>query len=142
MYQSYHGYGLGFQYPAHWELDEQSREDGVAITIQSEATSFWSITLSFDRPASADVLAAAIEVFREVYKDIDQHAAQETVCHRPTLAADLEFVCMELINSAHIRVFETNDFTALVLYQGTDREMDEVRPELEAISQSLHYHHE
>ena len=50
---------------------------------------------------------------------------------------DVEFVCLELVNTATLRALESDDFTALVLYQGTDHELEATRALLEGITSSL-----
>jgi hypothetical protein len=51
----------------------------------------------------------------------------------------VEFVCLELVNSAFLRAFRLGESSALVLYQGTDHELEDTRPILEEISASLQW---
>src|SRR5262245_21155451 len=137
MEARYHSHGVKFRYPDHWELSEQQAEDQVAITVSSPETAFWTVTLFRDRPDPADVVAAALDAFHEEYLELDDYPSSARLCKRPTVARDVDFVCLELLNSAGIRAFRARAFTVLVLYQLTEAERDEIGPILERITRSL-----
>jgi hypothetical protein len=137
MDELYEGNGIRFRYPAWWELVEQDDGEATSITVASPDTSFWSISLFRGSPSPQDVVASAVEAFREEYDEVDVYPCDETMGNRPGVARDVDFVCFELINSAFLRSFQTDRFTVLVLYQGFDGELAETRPLLEAISASL-----
>ena len=133
----FRGYGVRFRYPPYWELNEEKSEQQISVTVASAETSFWSLSLFFDRPLSEDLLESAVEVFRDEYEECDIYPTESVVCHRTSVARDAEFVCLELVNSAFLRAIETNQFTALILYQGTDTELQETKEMLEEITASL-----
>lgn len=137
MDETYEGHGIRFLYPAYWELLEQEDGESTSITVASPDTSFWSISLFRDSPSPQQVVASAIEAFREEYEEVDVYPSDERMGDWPGVANDVDFVCFELINSAFLRAFQTDRFTVLVLYQGFDGELVETRPLLEAISASL-----
>jgi hypothetical protein len=137
MDETYEGHGIRFRYPAIWELLEQEDGESASITVASPDTSFWSISLFRDSPSPEQVVASAVEAFREEYEEVDVYPSDERLGDRPGIANDVDFVCFELINSAFLRAFRTDRFTVLVLYQGFDGELAETRPLLEAISVSL-----
>lgn len=137
MFEQYSKHGIRFQYPAEWDVSEQ-REDGqLSVTVASQHTSFWTVTLLTDRPDPEDIVAAALSAFEEEYDELDVYPSKARVCRRPTIARDIDFVCLELLNVARLRAFRTPDFTVFVLYQGTDNEFDEAGPLLEKITKSL-----
>lgn len=142
MTELYCHYGVQFHYPSDWELTEQKTYENVTITAASAETSFWSLMLLFDRPDPELVIEKAVDAFRDEYSEIDVYPATSELCHRPTEARDVEFVCLEMLNSAFLRAFQTEKFTAFVLYQATDRELEETRGTLEAIEASLQYDEE
>jgi hypothetical protein len=134
----YAAHGIRFRYPAAWQLTEQEAGGEVSIAVSSPETSFWSLSLFFDRPQPEQVMESALDAFREEYDEIDIYPVSANLCRQKNLARDVEFVCLDLLNSAFLRAFRTARFTALVLYQGTDHELeDETQPLLEAISNSL-----
>jgi hypothetical protein len=135
--ETYQGNGIRFRYPASWELVEQKDGESTSITVASPETSFWSVSLFRDNPSPQQVVASAIEAFREEYDEVDVYPSDDGMGEREGEARDVDFVCFELINSAFLRSFQTDRFTVLVLYQGFDGELAETRPLLEAISASL-----
>ena len=137
MEETYAGNGIRFRYPAAWELVEQEDEESASITVASPETSFWSVSLFRSAPSPQQLIASAIEAFREEYDEVDVYPSNENIGDRSGVAQDVDFVCFELINSAFLRAFQTDRFTVLVLYQGFDGELAETRPLLEAISASL-----
>jgi len=139
MHQTYHAHGVQFRFPSSWELSEQSRGNEAAITVESPETSFWSLWLFFDCPTPQRVLETAVSALEQDYDEIDVYPVEARMCRRESLARDVEFVCLELINSAFLRAFQTDDFTALVFYQGTDHELERTRPILEGICKSLQW---
>jgi hypothetical protein len=126
-----------FRYPGGWELSEQREGDQIAITVSSPDTAFWTVTLFASRPDPDDVVAAALDAFHAEYDELDDYPSNVRLCKRPTVARDIDFVCLELLNSAGIRAFRAGDFTVLVLYQFTEAERDETGPILEQITRSL-----
>ena len=137
MHELYEQHGISFRYPADWELDEQSHEDGITITVSSSESVFWSITLFPTRPTPDHVLQTALAAYREEYSEIDESAVETELCDAPTWGWNLEFVCLDLINVVVLRSFRTGRFTALVLFQGMDRELELVRDHVDKITDSL-----
>ena len=139
MDELYHAHGIEFRYPGYWELGEEQSEDEISITVASPETSFWSLTLFFDGPPPEELIASALDAFREEYDEFDIYPTEAELCRRTSVTCDLEFVCFELLNSAFLRAFRTGKFSALVLYQGTDHELVETKEILQEISASLRW---
>lgn len=138
MDQRYQSHGIGFRFPDGWSLQEQEEGGDRTISVQSPETSFWAVSLLPERPEPADVIEAAVAAFEEEYPDLDVYTVEAELCRQPTLARDLDFVCLDLVNSAALRAFRTGRYTVLVLYQGNDRELEHTRELLEGISRSLY----
>lgn len=132
-------YGISFEYPDGWELTKHVDETHgeIQISVHSEESSFWVISLYFVDITPEALLDGSLEAFREEYEELDVYEAEVKLAGKTCVALDLEFVCSELINSAFLRAFKTELFTAIVLYQGTDQELEHTRKDLEAISASL-----
>jgi hypothetical protein len=137
MQASYHAHGVRFRYPDDWELSEQREGEQISITVSSPQTAFWTVSLFPGRPEPEDIVAAALDAFHEEYDELDDYPSKVRVCKRPTVARDVDFVCLELLNSAGIRAFRAPAFTVLVLFQLTDAERQETAPILERITKSL-----
>lgn len=138
-HETYRSHGVRFEYPAHWELSEQRQNNELSINVSSPETSFWSLTLLADGPAPEQVVASAVVAFEDEYPELDIYESEVQICDRRSVARDIEFVCLELVNSAFLRAFRLGERSALVLYQGTDHELKETLETLEAISSSLHW---
>ncbi|MBQ18123.1 MAG: hypothetical protein CMJ65_13455 [Planctomycetaceae bacterium] len=134
---SYDDDGVRFAYPDSWELAREEDTGEVRLTVSGDGTSFWSLTLFPSGPAAIEVVETAVDAFRDEYDELDVYCVEESLCGFPVEGRALEFVCLELINSAWLKGFETPGFTALVFYQGTDHELRQTRSVLEAITTSL-----
>lgn len=137
MDRVFEGHGIRFEYPDDWILHEQSSPEELTLTVHSPDTSFWSLTLLFDRPDPQRVIDSVLDTFREEYSEIDIYPGDARLNDQPAIACELDFVCHDLIGSAFLRALVTPDFTVLVLYQGADLELDDIQPLLEKVSRSL-----
>lgn len=137
LLEIYQAHGVQFRYPGFWELSEQRDRDRLSITVSSPGTSFWSLSLFFDDPLPVDLVDSAVQAFREEYDELDVYPAPKRIGAYGCVGRDVQFVCLELINSAFLRAFRADAGTAFVLYQGTDHELEETGPILQAISASL-----
>ena len=138
MTEWYDDDGVKFAYPESWELTREDEEAGVVmLTVIGDGTSFWTLALYSGVTAANNLMETAVEAYREEYEEVDVYPVEESLCGFTCEGCDVEFVCLELINTASLRAFETPGFTAVVLYQGTDHELRETRLVLEAITSSL-----
>lgn len=137
MDQLFTGLGIRFRHPEDWELTEQLGETEASITVSSPQTAFWSVTVLRDRPDPLEVLRAAMVAFEDEYDEIDINESEVEIAMRRVVALEIEFVCLELTNTACLRAFQTDLATILVLSQLNDDECDEYQPILEQISESL-----
>ena len=135
----FHKHGVRFEFPAGWSVTEDATPTEVCITVSGETASFWSLTLFFDRPSPEEVAETVVRAFCDEYDEVDVYPSTVDVGSQPAVGADLEFMALDLTNSAYVRVCRTNRFTAVVLYQGTDHELAEGLPELEAISSTIEF---
>jgi hypothetical protein len=139
MQEIYNSHGVRFRYPNDWNISEQSDEGRISITVSSPRTSFWTVSVFPDGPEPRDVVEAVLDAFREEYPELDIYAATAKLCDRRAVAKNIEFVCLELLNSAWVRAVRTPHGTILVLYQGTDAEIDETGSTLERMTRSLEF---
>lgn len=133
----YEDHGIRFRYPEDWQIQEESEGETVSVTVSGPETSFWSIWILPERPDPERLVLSAIEAFEEDYDDVDVYRSEGELCDFPSLQCDVEFVSLELINSAFVRAFRTGRFSVLVLFQGTDHELEYTREALDAITASL-----
>ncbi|MGE5193026.1 MAG: hypothetical protein ACM3U2_11030 [Deltaproteobacteria bacterium] len=137
MESTYHGHGVRFRYPDEWQVSEQQEGDQISITVSSPQTAFWTVSLFPGCPEPEDIVAAALDAFHEEYDELDDYPSKVRVCKRRTVGRDIDFVCLELLNSAGIRAFRARQFTVLVLFQLTEAEREATAPILDRITKSL-----
>lgn len=135
--QTYSEHGVQFLYPPDWELHEEIQGPTVAISVTSPETTFLTIWLMRERPNPQTMLDSALDAFEEDYDNVDIYRSETEICEYPCLKCDVEFVSLELINSATIHSLRTGRFSVLILCQGTDHELEHTRPILEAIVDSF-----
>lgn len=133
----YHQQGLCFRYPRQWELTEEAHGAQRTITLQTAGASFWSLTIFDDRLEPDEILDSILQAFQEDYEDVDVYPVQATVLAQPASAVDLDFVYLDLVNSVAIRAFQSDERSAVVMFQGTDVELEGLRDQFEAVTASL-----
>jgi hypothetical protein len=136
----YTGPGFQFRYPSGWTIEEERTDDQFTVSVfpdSEEGTTAWSVTLLFDRPAPQSAVRAVLRAYESEYDDLDSYPADEQISGRKAVGRDLEFLCLELTNSAGVRAFRTKDFTAMVIFQATDNELDTVLPSFRMMTGSL-----
>lgn len=135
----YHGPGFRFRHPVDWGVEEGPPEEEFTVTVRprGETTAFWSVTVLRDRPPPQLTLRAILRAFEEEYAELDSYPVEERIAGQEALGRDLEFICLELTNSAFVRVLRTRAFTLVILAQATDTELEECRGAFALMSGSL-----
>lgn len=134
----YEAHGVQFDYPDIWELhEEQDAEGDLLITVSTDGTCFWALRLLPACPAPSDIVNSCVAAFREEYEDVDEYPETTQLADLPAFARTLEFSCMELINSVFLASVRGRDFSLLLWWQGTDHELEEVRPVFEQMARSV-----
>lgn len=135
--KTYKQRGIKFNYPENWKIQETDEGEQASITVLSPETSFWSVTV-FEAPQdSGFIIDQVLDTLRDEYETLDVYDAKTKLCDVPNVSVNVEFICLELVNGAFLRSIAADDFHLLVYFQGTDHELEETRPILEAISASL-----
>jgi hypothetical protein len=135
----YHGPGFRFRYPVDWGVEEDQPGEEFTVTVRprGETTAFWSVTMLRDRPPPQLTLRTILRAFEEEYAELDSYPVEERIAGQEAVGRDLEFFCLELTNSAFVRVLRTRAFTLVILAQATDAELEECRESFALMSGSL-----
>jgi hypothetical protein len=139
MLQEYRHAGLSFRYPSSWELTEESTDLRRTITLQTAGASFWTLSVFEERTHPDEMLASVVRAFQEEYADVDVYSVPSNVAWHPAAAADLDFLYLDTVTSVTIRAFQTEVLSAVVMYQGTDRELKDLRDQFDAVTASLEF---
>lgn len=134
----YNDHGVLFAYPDIWELQEEVDGNGdIVLTVSTEGTCFWALRILTERPAASDVISSCVAAFREEYEDMDEYPLSGYLAEMPASGRMLEFSCLELINSVCLYSITAANFSLLVWWQGTDHELDDIRPVFEQMTNSV-----
>lgn len=130
--------GIRFQFPENWTLDESDALKGdETVSVFSPGGAFWSI-IKHPRSASpGELVEAAVQAMRQEYDELDVEEATEMVAGRELVGCDMNFYCLDLTNTALLRVVQTTEATYLILCQADDREFAAVEPVFRAMTRSL-----
>lgn len=130
--------GIRFTYPDNWTVDETSALEGAAsVTVYSPTESFWTVSLHPDDVEPEELVRSGVAALRETYPDLDVEELRESVQGRVVVGADVNFICLDLTNTAQIRVFESANCVVVVYCQADDRDFDALGPVFQAMTFSL-----
>lgn len=135
---TYDDLGIRFLFPENWSLEaDDELPDRPSVTIYSPGGAFWTVVRrgpSDDLDQMAEEAAAAV---REEYPGSDTEPVHETVGNVELQGYDLTFFCLDLINTACVRVCRTASATYLIVYQAEDRDFVKLRDVFRALTVSL-----
>ena len=131
--------GISFQYPENWKLDDTDALLGrKSVTVYSPGGAFWSVVIHPNAAANPTKLAAAaVDVIRQEYQDVDAEETEETVAGHDLVGFDLAFYCLDLTNTATIRATRVGRTTYVVYCQAEDREYEQVKWVFQAMTLTL-----
>jgi hypothetical protein len=129
--------GIRFLYPENWRLDREDSEDGWTVTVQSDQTAFFLLTVNEEGPTPDEMLATTLEALKADYKDLEYDEVVDTLAGQPALGHDIRFTSLDLTNTCWTRAFDSAAGTVLVLCQCNDLESELHEPVLRAICKSL-----
>jgi len=134
-------YGIAFQYPENWTLDDEEMEDlpeeRHVVTVYSPGGAFWSVTV---HPRSADprkLAKAAAKAMKEEYEGVEVEDACDSCLGNELTGYDFNFIYLDLTNTAQIRSLERPHAVYTIFCQAEDREFEAVRKVFEAMTVSL-----
>lgn len=130
--------GLTFDYPDNWSIDtDASDRSAPAVTVYAPGGGFWSLSAHPTGTDPAALVDAVVEQMRAEYRDLDSEAAVDDVVGRALAGFDLNFYCLDLTNTAHVRSLATADATYVLFCQAEDREWDEIAHVFAAMTTSF-----
>jgi hypothetical protein len=131
--------GVRFMYPENWTLDHDDALQGeTSVTLYSpNGTAFWSLVLHPPGTDPTDLINTTLQVMRQTYEQFEAEPVLDTVCDYEMTGYDMNFYCLDLTNTAQVRVFDTDEATGMILCQAEDREFATVEPVFRAITTSL-----
>jgi hypothetical protein len=130
--------GVLFEYPENWELDvEEDTNARLAVSVYSPGGGFWSLRVENEPLAPHDVVQSVLAAMREAYDQIDTEETTQVVEGCELLGVDIQFICLDLTNSAQVRAARFEIGTLMILMQAEDREFAQLEPIFLAMTTSL-----
>ncbi|MEX2138482.1 MAG: hypothetical protein WD894_04430 [Pirellulales bacterium] len=138
MQANFDKFGIRFQYPDNWtlEADDVLRGQG-AISVYSPGGGFWSVTVHGPDDKPEELIGAVVEAMRNLYEDLDAEERLETIDGRAVFGCEINFYCLDLTNTATVRVIHSPRANYLVVCQAEDREFAELENVFAAMTASL-----
>lgn len=138
MFSVYDKSGLYIAYPENWTLEEATDSGArVELTIASPNTAFLTLA-QYPGQLDTDELAdQAVAALRAEYPDLESIRGGESYGDHRLSGFDVNFICLDLTNTAFVRAGHWGASTLLVLAQTEDRELPTVEPVFKAILTSL-----
>src|SRR5689334_1840144 len=102
--------GIHFQYPENWTLDESEALGGQrSVALNTPGGGFWSVIVHPPGENIERLLDSVVKTMRKEYKELDVEPANEEIEGAQLEGYDLNFYCLDLTNSAVIRVAQSAD---------------------------------
>lgn len=131
-------FGLVFDYPDNWSVDTDDAADRYAtVTVYAPEGGFWSVSGHAPGGDPEELAAAVVGQMREEYRDLDSEPATETVSGHTLRGQDMNFYCLDLTNTAHVRTLETPGAVYLIFCQAEDREWEHIAAVFAAMTTSF-----
>jgi len=131
-------FGLAFDYPDSWSVDTTDSAGGhAAVTVYSPEGAFWSVSAHAPGGEAQELSAAVVGQMRDEYRDLDSESASDTVAGQTLPGYDINFLCLDLTNTAAVRTLETPDAIYLFFCQAEDREWERISHVFAAMTTSF-----
>jgi hypothetical protein len=130
--------GISFQYPENWTLDDSDARLGRrSVTVYSPEGAFWSVSIHPASHKTEAIAAKIIKAMQEEYESLEVAEATETCSGQELRGYDLAFYCLDLTNTATIRIARTPQYVYAIYCQAEDREYERVRNVFQAMTISM-----
>ncbi len=131
-------FGLAFDYPDNWSVDTTDADGRYAtVTVYSPEGGFWSVSGHAGGGDPRELAAAVVSQMKKDYQELDSESATDLIAGSELPGFDLNFYCLDLTNTAHVRTLETPAAVYLFLCQAEDREWDRVADVFAAMTTSF-----
>jgi hypothetical protein len=130
--------GVRFQYPENWTLEtDATTADRQTISVYSPGGAFWTVMCYPPDTDPLELARTALVAMQNEYEELDSEVVQEEMGDVVLVGFDLNFYCLDLTNTARIRVGSNETVTHLVICQAEDREFEQVSDVFQAMTASL-----
>lgn len=136
MTKVYKGLGVEFSYPDQWKLDLSEEKTVKSVSVLGPGGSFWSIARRPRDTNLSRMVQEVVETMKSLYEDLDAEPTSETIQDVQLIGYDLNFIYLDLTNTARVRAFSTRQGTYLIMCQAEDRDWPHVEEAFYLLSAS------
>lgn len=138
MVATYDNLGVKFSYPENWRITEdQTNAWPRSVSVHSPTEAFWTLMI-YEPGTELEALVDAVrDALSEEYTDFESVPAEQTIEGVDLIGYDLNFYCLDFLVQAKIRALMLGVRPCVILYQGEDREFDEMERVFSAITHDL-----
>jgi hypothetical protein len=139
----YDSLGVRFMYPENWTLDDGSDDESPpdarqnSVTVYSPGGAFWSLSIYPPNNSVTDLAAEVMRAMRSEYDNLDVATVSEGVEGQDLVGYDLNFIYLDLTNTAAVRALATGRATYVIYYQSEDRELANIKAVFDAMTASF-----
>ena len=131
-------FGLAFDYHDNWSVDTADADGHYAtVTVYSPEGGFWSVSGHAGGGDPRELAAAIVNQLQKEYPELDTEPAADMIEGSELPGFNLNFYCLDLTNTAHIRTLQTPGAVYLILCQAEDREWERVAAVFAAMTTSF-----
>lgn len=138
MPATFEQFGLRFDYPDNWVVEQGEDIDGdQQVVVSSPHTAFWQLS---KHPAGTELEPLFDEVLsalRSEYQEIEVDPADEVIDGHLITGFSVNFFCLDLTSTCWVRGFEASEAKYLLVCQAEDREFDQVELVFRAMLSSV-----
>jgi len=130
-------FGIRFEYPDNWSVEQQPLDpvtgQGGQVIVTSPETAFWHLS-RYSRDTQPETLFdEALSAIRSEHREMEVLPANDQIENQSLAGYDVSFFCFELTSTATLRAFQTADATYLIISQAEDGELQRVASVFQAM---------
>jgi hypothetical protein len=134
----YEQFGVRLLYPENWQVsDEEIEAWPRSVTLQSEATSFWTLLVYPPGHDARQAVTELVESIREGIPDAEVLPMNETIGDTQTKGVDIAYFYLDLLVEAKVRCVRTPSALLVWHSQAESREFDQMEQVFRAIATSM-----
>jgi len=116
--QEYKQHGIGFAYPEHWTLEENTMGTMEGnVSVSNEQGAFWTLTKYPDGIDPDDVVREVLETMQSEYANLEWDRFEKVVSDKWVVGVEMTFFYLDLMNLATVLCFEQEGQTYAVFWQ-------------------------
>lgn len=138
MSKTFDNLGVRFDYPENWDIDRDEMQDSDQIvSVYGPNESFWSLQINPLDVEPQEMVDQALKVMQDEYEGLESEPVSEAVGGHELTGYNMNFICLDLTNTAQVRAFRNEAASYLIFCQAEDRDYATVKEVFAAITATL-----